>query len=130
MKFLHFKTFSFYPEANIALGLLQNNGINCYLRDEISNVIDNRLSIANGGIKLFVEQNAFEGAAKILAETEQAYVRTLQCENCFEFEIAICEETRVAKSFWEALKNRVLFGSHNFYKREYRCMACDTAYNN
>ncbi len=130
MNFILFKTYSFYTEANIALGLLQNNGINCYLKDELINTLDHRMSIGSGGIKLYIEANLAEAASKLMVEVEETYLRTLNCENCGAQEIALDESIIMPKGFFDALKNKLLYGSSKVHKKEYRCLTCGELYEN
>lgn len=69
MKFELLYSFDNYVSAHIALGRLQNEGINCYLVDEHSATITPYLSNALGGIKLMVDQTRIEEAITLLAET-------------------------------------------------------------
>ena len=53
-------------EANIILGRMQNEGINCWLKDENTATITPFLSNAIGGIKLMVTESQAERASELL----------------------------------------------------------------
>ena len=61
-------TFDTLPDAHIAMGRLQSEGIPCRLADEHLVQMDWLYSIAVGGIKLQVQPHNAERAARILAE--------------------------------------------------------------
>ena len=59
-----------YVPANIAKGLLEDNGIECFLQDEAVSTIMPVWNIANGGIKLSVPADKVAEAEKLLREAE------------------------------------------------------------
>jgi hypothetical protein len=63
-KLILLQSFSNYVEANIVLGRLQSDGVDCCLQDEN----DPYLGVAIRGIKLVVPQSQFESAKKLLEE--------------------------------------------------------------
>ncbi len=66
MRFIQLKSFDNYIQAHIAFGILQEEHINCWLKDEYSVTIDPMLSNAIGGIKLMVAEAQAERAMNIL----------------------------------------------------------------
>ena len=83
------KTFDNYFSANIILTRLQDEGINCYLKDEYTVTIDPILSNAIGGIKLDVDERHVERAAALLAKYEVEYRQSAQCPQCGKNEIQL-----------------------------------------
>ena len=67
MKFVCLNTFNDYIEANIILGRLQNEDINCWLQDENMVTVFPALTNAVGGIKLMVAETQAERAAELLS---------------------------------------------------------------
>lgn len=61
-------TFDNMPDAYIAQGLLEAEGIACYLQDENLVQTDWLYSIAVGGIKLRVPQSLLDRAQQLLAQ--------------------------------------------------------------
>lgn len=70
MNFVLLKTYDNYIPAHIDMGMLQQENINCHLRDEYSVTIDPFLSNAIGGIKLMVAENQAQRALEILQQTQ------------------------------------------------------------
>lgn len=71
MDFIEIRRYNNYVAANIAKGLLEDNGIECFLQDEAVSTIMPHLSIATGGIKLSVPSDQQEPAEKLLAAAEE-----------------------------------------------------------
>jgi len=70
MDFTEIRQYNNYISANITKGLLEDNGIECYLQDEAVSTILPHLNIANGGIKLFVLKDKAEQAEILLKQAE------------------------------------------------------------
>jgi hypothetical protein len=66
MKFVVVKLFSNYVSAHIVLGRLQEEGINCWLKDEISGTLAPPFFPYREGIKLMVAEVQVERALQIL----------------------------------------------------------------
>ncbi len=71
MKFIELCSFDNYVTANIVLGMLQEAGINCHLKDEYTITIDPFLSPALGGMKIMVYEEQFQRAKELLEEREE-----------------------------------------------------------
>ena len=67
MTFVPIASFNDYIEANIILGRLQNEGINCWLKDENSATITPFLSNSIGGIKLMIAESQAERAVELIS---------------------------------------------------------------
>jgi hypothetical protein len=70
MEFVQVYAFGNYVYAHIRMGMLQEEGINCHLKDEFTLTIDPLLSPMLGGIKLMVESSQVQRAIELLKETE------------------------------------------------------------
>ncbi len=71
MKFIELCSFDNYIKANIVLGMLQESGINCHLKDEYTITIDPFLSPALGGMKIMVYGAQFVRAKEIIDEVNR-----------------------------------------------------------
>jgi DNA-directed RNA polymerase subunit RPC12/RpoP len=91
MGFVLIKTFGNYIEANIALSMLEQEGINCHIEDE------NTLTILNmaSGMRLMVYETQVERAFEILQDAEKEYLNNLLCPDCNHrgFEIKYVKES-------------------------------------
>ena len=68
MAFVLIYSFDNYIKAHIAMGVLKEQGIDCWLKDENVVTIDPLLSNAVGGIKLMVAKEQAQQAIDILKE--------------------------------------------------------------
>jgi hypothetical protein len=66
MNFVEVASFDNYVTANITLGMLQEAGINCHLKDEYTVTIDPFLSPMLGGIKIMVYEQQVQRAIELL----------------------------------------------------------------
>ncbi len=71
MNFVELCSFDNYVTANITLGMLQEAGINCHLKDELTITIDPLLSPMLGGIKIMVYEPQAQRALELLNEREK-----------------------------------------------------------
>ncbi|HTS44866.1 MAG TPA: DUF2007 domain-containing protein [Puia sp.] len=71
MNFVQLRSFDNYIQANIQLGMLHDQGINCHLMDEYTITIDPLLSPAIGGMKLMVYESQVPRAMKLLDEVDK-----------------------------------------------------------
>lgn len=70
MDFVEIRAFDNYIYAHITMSMLQDAGINCYLKDEYTITIDPLLSPALGGMKLMVHPAQVQRALELLEQTE------------------------------------------------------------
>ena len=82
MNLIKVRSFDNYFLANITLTKLQSGGIECYLKDENTVVMDPILSGAIGGIKLVVKEEDAEEAKKLLQQFDEDYLRSVKCPKC------------------------------------------------
>ena len=71
MQFINLRSFDNYIHANIQLGMLQDEGINCHLQDEYTITIDPLLAPAIGGMKLMVYETQVGRAIQLLEDVER-----------------------------------------------------------
>ena len=78
------KTFDSYFVANIILGRLHAEGVECYLKDEVTVTIDPILTNAIGGIKLVVRKENAAAVKQILDSYDAQYLLAAMCPQCGE----------------------------------------------
>jgi Putative prokaryotic signal transducing protein len=128
MEFKLIATYDNYMLANMALGMLQENNINCHLKDEYVVTIDPFLSPAVGGIKLMIEEADTNRALLLLKEAEADYIKDLPCPRCKSHSLVIEEKSNTPESFWGKLKNQIAYGQTQTYSKKYRCQNCKMLY--
>ena len=124
MKFVNLRAYDNYVYANMQLSLLQEQGINCHLKDEHTLTIDPLLSPAIGGIKLMVMDVQVERAQEILEETELEWLKTMPCPACGQH--ALHKEILVKEfpGFWGKLMSVLVNGEEREVKKRYVCGNC------
>ena len=129
MNFKQIASYDNYLIANMTLGMLQENGINCHLKDENIVTIDPLLNPAVGGIKLLVEEKGLENAIGIIKGAETAYLREIPCPVCHQLTLSAEEIINQPEGFWGKLKNQVVYGQTSTYRKQYRCSNCKHVFN-
>lgn len=128
MNFKQIASFDNFMLANMTLGLLQENDINCHLKDEHIVTIDPLLNPAVGGIKLLVEEPDFEKAEALIRKAEEDYVKDIACPGCKVHALTVEEKVDKPADFWGKLKNRIVYGQSSIYSKVYRCTACNKSF--
>ncbi|MBL0180861.1 MAG: DUF2007 domain-containing protein [Chitinophagaceae bacterium] len=129
MNFKQIASFDNFMLANMTLGMLQENEINCHLKDEHIVTIDPLLNPAVGGIKLFVEESEFEKAQALIRKAEEDYVKEIACPNCKAYALTVEEKTNMPADFWGKLKNQVAYGQSSTNSKKYRCTNCNKVFD-
>ena len=124
MNFKQIASYDNFLVANMTLGLLQENNINCHLKDENIVTVDPLLNPAVGGIKLMVDENDYDTALGLLKDAETAYLKEVPCPYCKSCSLVVEEKISNPGSFWGKLKNLVAYGQEATYKKMYRCQNC------
>jgi len=124
MNFKLIASFDNYLLANMTLGMLQENDINCHLKDEYIVTTDPLLNAAVGGIKIMVEETQFERAEQLVREAEAEFLKEVPCPNCKNRGIVAEEKIDKPTDFWGKLKNQVAYGQTETYSKYYRCTSC------
>jgi|SRR5882757_230260 len=126
--FKQLATYDNYFSANTTLGLLEENSINCHLKDENIVTVDPFLNNAVGGIKLMVAEVQFVRAQEIIKEAETDYLNEVQCPACKKMGLTAEEKINNPAGFWGKLKNQVAYGQTATYKKSYRCKNCGSVF--
>ncbi|HSN60077.1 MAG TPA: DUF2007 domain-containing protein [Ferruginibacter sp.] len=129
MNFKQIASYDNFMLANMTLGLLQENEINCHLKDEHIVTIDPLLNPAVGGIKLMVDEADFDKAQELIKEAEDAYIRDIPCPNCKSNSLVLEEKINKPDNFWDKLKNQIAYGQSETYSKKYRCQNCKNLFS-
>ena len=124
MNFKQVASYDNYLLANMALGMLEENNINCHLKDEYIVTIDPLLNPAIGGIKLMVAEQQEERAKSLLWQVEIEYLKTFSCPKCQSHSLVKEEKINTPQSFWGKIKNRIAYGQEDTHTKLYRCTNC------
>jgi hypothetical protein len=128
--FVTIARFQYSAEAQIVKGRLEADGIDVFLRDNITIDTDPLVSNAIGGVKLNVLAKD-ENEAKAILKSIQTYSlddhgQPLVCPNCSQQHIGLYSTITDFKSFMSFLIG-VIFGTLPFSTRyQYKCEDCHT----
>jgi len=123
MDFIPVQSFNNYVEAHIAMGNLQQQHINCWLKDEYTVTIDPILANAVGGIKLMVAKVQVPRAIEILKTAAGNKEQHYACPHCGSREIQLVESAPKKVNLFTALVSR-LTGSDSTSKQTWHCFHC------
>ncbi len=102
MEFKTIQTYDNYVSAHIAMGKLEEEGINCWLKDENTVTIDPILTNAIGGIKLMVATEQAERAVTILRVLEREHKALNPCPKCGSQNVDFVSTPRKASNWASA----------------------------
>lgn len=124
MQFIPVWSYDNYISAQIALGRLQEDGIDCWLKDENTVTIDPILTNAVGGIKLMVLNNQVQEALNILNGLQAAYKASLSCPGCGSSNIELVSSPRKPMNWISAIAT-FFFSSYALtVEKVYHCFDC------
>jgi predicted RNA-binding Zn-ribbon protein involved in translation (DUF1610 family) len=124
MNFIIAQVYSNYIDANIIMGRLEEEGINCWLKDENTVTIDPILTNAVGGIKLMVAEPQAERAFELLREFRKQQQSVLSCPRCGSANIEFVTTPRKASN-WIGVIIGFLFTNYALSAdKVYHCFDC------
>jgi predicted RNA-binding Zn-ribbon protein involved in translation (DUF1610 family) len=124
MEFIPVQSFNNYVEAHIAMGSLQQQHINCWLKDEYTVTIDPLLTNAIGGIKLMVAKVQVPRALEILQQAKGGKLQHYVCPHCGSRDIQPVDTPPQKINLFTALFNRLLGKDEPFAKQTWHCTSC------
>lgn len=89
MDFVLLQSFDNYIDAHIVLGRLEDQGINCWLKDENIVTINPIYNNAIGGIKLMVPKDQMQEASELLHHFQHEKKNKLACPRCSSHDIEL-----------------------------------------
>ena len=94
MDFVILNSYNNYIEAHIAKGVLEEEGIRCWLKDENTVTIDPILTNAVGGIKIMVAKEDAERAWEFLTQLKKEQKLAVVCPKCGSHNIELVSTPR------------------------------------
>jgi DNA-directed RNA polymerase subunit RPC12/RpoP len=123
-RFIAIQVYSNYIDANIVMGRLEEDGIQCWLKDENTVTLDPILTNAVGGIKLMVNGAQAERAAGILKALEKQKRDAYACPNCGSHNIEYVSTPRKATNWLSAIATFFLGDFAMAVDKVYHCFDC------
>lgn len=128
MEFIPIFSYDNYLFAHIAMGRLEEEGINCWLRDEHTITINPILSNAVGGIKLMVATPQAERAASILRTLDNESKALHPCPNCNSLNIELVTTPRKLSNWASVLLGFFFINYAMPVDKVYHCFHCGHEY--
>ena len=129
MNYTPIRAYDNYINANLERALLQDAGINCYIKDEYTVTIDPLLSPALGGMKLMVEDASVPAAMNLLELSDRLFLETVPCPGCRNRSLQQVEEITYFSKWIDQVKSLLVNGQNRKVHRYYRCASCNRTYD-
>lgn len=124
MEFIAIDAFNNYVEANIILGRLQEEGIECWLKDENTSTIMPIWNQATGGIRMMVAKTDVERALELLDQFRNEKKEKLSCPFCNSSNIELVSTPRKATNWLSAIITFSLGDYAMAVEKQYHCFNC------
>ena len=128
-KFRKIGRFQYSSEAYIYKGKLESEGIEVFVRDSHTIDTDPLVSHAIGGVKLFVFQEDYDEAIRIMTDISNFSVddsgQLLKCPKCGAKKIQLLTSVTDLKSFLSFLLTIFVVVLPFYTRYHYRCEECD-----
>jgi Putative prokaryotic signal transducing protein len=117
-------TFTNYMDAHLCQMHLQEEGINCWLKDENTVTIDPILTNAIGGIKLMVHETQLERATDLLRIMKNKEQEAAICPSCNSLNVEYIVTNRKPRNWLIAITTFVLGDFAMAPHKVYHCFDC------
>lgn len=124
MNFILLQSFANYIDAHIIMGRLQEEGINCWLKDENTVTIDPILTNAVGGIKLMVAKEQIQRASELLQQFDKQKRKNFSCPKCGSHDIELVSSPRKAVNWLSAFTGFFLGDYAIGANKTWHCFNC------
>jgi DNA-directed RNA polymerase subunit RPC12/RpoP len=124
MNFIIAQVYNNYIDANIIMGRLEEEGINCWLKDENTVTIDPILTNAVGGIKLMVPESQAERAFELLKQFRSQQQSVLKCPRCGSANVEFVTTPRKASNWFGVIIGFLFTNYALSADKVYHCFAC------
>lgn len=113
-----------YVEAHIAKGVVEEQGIRCWLKDENTVTIDPILTNAIGGIKLLVLKEEAQQAWEILQALKKEKQAAVACPKCGSHNLEFVSTPRKASNWFTAIATFFISDYAVALDKVYHCFDC------
>lgn len=128
MDYIALRSYDNYIPAHIAMARLENEGINCYLKDEFTVTIDPILSNAIGGIKLCVHPSQVERAKDLFQLMEAQTKQKQACPKCNSLNVQYITQPGKLLNWFTALISWSFTNYAVDVKKVYHCFNCSNEF--
>jgi transcription elongation factor Elf1 len=114
-----------YVPAQIAMGRLQEDGFDCWLKDENTVTMNPIWGNAVGGIKLMVAEDQAQKAYDLLNQLRQDYKKQYACPKCNSHNIEYVSTPRKALNWFTAIGSFFIGDYALSVEKVYHCFNCN-----
>ncbi|MGN6165351.1 MAG: putative signal transducing protein [Flavisolibacter sp.] len=123
MDFTMLQTLTDYIDAHILLGRLQEEGINCWLKDENIVTMNPLWTNATGGIKLMVAKDQLGQAQNLLFQFNREKRSNFTCPYCNSGNIELVSSNKEPANWLSVLAGFLLF-NYAMPVKKWHCFNC------
>jgi Zn finger protein HypA/HybF involved in hydrogenase expression len=124
MEFIVLNSYPNYIEAHIAKGVLEEQDIRCWLKDENTVTIDPILTNAVGGIKIMVAKVQAERARDILQQLRDEQKKAVACPVCGSHNVELVSTPRKPVNWISAISTFFLGDYAMTLEKVNHCFDC------
>jgi hypothetical protein len=124
MDFIVLNSYTNYVEAHIAKGVLEEQGIHCWLKDENTVTIDPVLTNAVGGIKIMVGKEDGQKAWDILSVLKKEQQQATVCPKCGSYNTELVSTPRKASNWFSSIATFLLGNYAIGVNNVHHCFDC------
>lgn len=124
MEFSILKSFANYMDAHIVMGRLQDEGIDCWLKNESTVTIMPIWNNALGGIQLMVKNEQLDEATAVLKAMERERRAQISCPKCSSQNVEYINTMRKPINWLSAAVTFFLGDVAVMPEQRYHCFAC------
>ena len=125
MEFIVLNSYNTYIDAHIAKGVLEEQGIESWLKDENTVTIDPILTNAVGGIKIMVAKQDGQRAWDILQELKKEQRAAIVCPKCGSHNIELVSTPRKAINWLSSITTFFLGDQAIAMDKVHHCFDCN-----
>lgn len=129
MSFIAVETFTNYIDAHIILGRLQDEGIDCWLKNEATATIIPVWTTAIGGIQLMVSKEQFQRAGFVLEKIAEEKKVNRLCPQCFSHNVEYINTIRKPVNWLSAFVTFFLGDFAMMPEQRYHCFHCGAEFD-
>jgi hypothetical protein len=128
MDFVPVASYTNYIDANIILGRLQEDGINCWLKDDNIVTLDPILTNAVGGIKLMVPATDAMKVLQILRNINKEIKAKFSCPKCNSHNLEFVSTPRKLSNWISVLTFGIFASYAPAVEKVYHCFDCEAEF--
>ena len=128
MEFVILKSFTNYIDAHILLGRMQEEGIDCWLKNEDTTTIMPIWTNALGGIQLMVDSDQAQKATRLLKEFEDERRMKIICPKCGSKNVEYINTMRKPVNWLSAAVTFFLGDVALMPEQRYHCFNCSNEF--